>query len=93
MRKLLVTFDLVSTDHDYEPFFRKLRQLDDNATRALFSVWVINSEKSAREVFVTLRSLIAPKDRLLVFENQRNWFAKRISEAAIAKLEGQLLGA
>lgn len=93
MRKLLVTFDLVSADHDYEPFFRKLRQLDDNATRALFSVWVINTDKSAREAFVTLRSLIAPKDRLLVFENQRNWFAKRISEAAIAKLEGQLLGA
>ncbi len=59
----------------------------------MFSVWVINSDKSAREAFVTLRSLIEPKDRLLVFENQRNWFAKRISEAAIAKLEGQLLGA
>ncbi len=93
MRKLLVTFDLVSAEHDYEPFFRKLRQFDDNATRALFSVWVISTDVSARQVFVTLRELVARKDRLMVFENQRNWFAKRMSEAAIAKLEGQMLEA
>lgn len=93
VRKLLVTFDIVSAEHDYEPFFRKIRQFDENATRALFSVWIVTTECTAREVFVTLRDLVARKDRLLVFENQRNWFAKRMSDAAIAKLEGQLLEA
>jgi hypothetical protein len=93
VRKLLVTFDLVSADHDYEPFFRKIRSFDDNATRALFSVWIVTTDATARDVFVKLRDLVHRKDRLLVFENQRNWFAKRMNDAAIAKLEGQLLEA
>jgi hypothetical protein len=93
VRKLLVTFDLVSPDYDYEPFFRKIKTFDNNATRALFSVWIVSTDVTAREVFTTLRDLVHRKDRLMVFENQRNWFAKRMNDAAIAKLEGQLLEA
>ena len=68
MHAFLVTYDSVKEKggHDYQPLWDEMKSLDGIRTQK--SVWLLNTDKTAREVLQHLIQFTDKDDRILVVE-------------------------
>ena len=91
MRPLIVTYDLVSQNKDYEALHRKIQEYPCSI-RISQSCWVISSNNECAKIYKNLKAVIQDGDRLFVAEliGDANW-SNPISDEVFSEISLELI--
>lgn len=65
MRSYLISYDLSGPSRDYSPLFKAIKA-DSKWWHYLESVWIVQSDRDADQLFESLQPHLGPKDRILI---------------------------
>jgi len=82
MKTFLISYDLgvPETHSDYVALSNHLKSLYVSWARPVKSVWIIKSDKDARQIRDEIKSNLDSNDRLIVVEMSGNWGTYNVSK-------------